>query len=141
MPYIPPPDYSEFSKLHRDRTFQKSMRRAIELQREISEREAELKELKEDVIEPSLHVGGVKINTTVLFDNVPVAVRDVSSGSRISEELLLQNGVRRSVIEKSKIENKRRHYVQIGEERKSREKSKGAEVIDMQQRRARGARD
>lgn len=137
MPYVPPPDYTEFAKLDRDRTFQKAMRRAIELQREIDKCTVELKELKEDVIEPSLKAGGVKVNTTVLFENVPVAIRDVSSGSRISEELLLQNGVKRSAIEKSKIENKRKHYVQLGDERREKQGKKHvpAEVIDIRERR------
>lgn len=115
MPYIPPPDYSTFPKLARDRTFAKAAKRAIELKAEIDERQAELKELQDDVIEPSLKAGGVAFNSSVIFDGVPISVRDVSSGFRLVEDLLVQAGVKRTVIEKCKIENKRKHYVQIGQ--------------------------
>jgi len=36
MPYVPVPDYTDFSKLARDKSFAKSARRAIELKGEIS---------------------------------------------------------------------------------------------------------
>lgn len=124
MPYIPPPDYSTFPKLARDKTFAKSARRAIELKAEIDERQLELKELQDDVIEPSLRAGGVALNTSVIFDGVPIAVRDVSSGFRLVEDLLVQAGVKRSVIDKCKVENKRKHYVQIGQSKEDADAAK-----------------
>jgi hypothetical protein len=110
MPWTPPPSYSTYIKLKSDRQFRAAAREALVIQERIKLDEKRLAELKE-LLEPQMSAAGVPDNERIEFEGAHLAVNDQSGGERIDEKLLLANGVKRSVIDKSKVPNKRRRYV------------------------------
>jgi hypothetical protein len=118
--YIPPPKWDTFPKLKRSARFTSVADRAIVLKREMKEHESKIAKLKEeldalfeDKLEPELIAGGIKDNVVFDYEGVQIRIADQGSGERIDEQLLLQNGVARSVIDKSKVPNKRKHYLEM----------------------------
>ena len=127
MPVIPTPKWSDFPSLRRDRSFQSLIKRAAQLKANKKAAEEGLKQIAEE-LEPLLQVSGVKENMFITLPDVEVAdedgvytmlqgtklaIMDRPSGSYVDAALLVQNGVKRSIIEKCTKEKKRAHFLDI----------------------------
>jgi hypothetical protein len=112
MPYTPPPDWTEFRKLQRDKDAVAAVDRAISIKRRIAELDQELKQLKDDVIEPWL-MAGVGQNVTVRYENALVAVRHSKGSKRLNRDKLIQAGVSVKVLDKCSTQDKDKHYVEL----------------------------
>lgn len=127
MPVIPTPKWSDFLALKRDRSFQSIIKRATQLKAQKKAAEEGLKHIAEE-LEPLLQVAGVKENMFITLPDVEIidedgnvqtlegaklAIMDRPSGSYVDAALLIQNGVKKSIIEKCTKEKKRAHFLDI----------------------------
>ena len=147
MPVIPTPKWSDFPSLKRDRSFQALVRRAAQLKAQKKYAEEGLKQIAEE-LEPLLQVSGVKENMFITLPDVEIAdadgnlqwlegsklaIMDRPSGSYVDAALLVQNGVKRSIIEKCTKEKKRAHFLDI---RLPTEKTEDADEAPVQRKKA-----